>query len=271
MRVLGALVMVGLVAPAAAESVERKPKGTPWIGVGISGSTNYGGVGVTDVFDDTPASLCGLQAGDEIIRIGRADVHNPDELIEIVKAYDVGDKATVAFVRSGEVKTCAAKLTQRIDDPTELLHRRVVDRSIMPFTLTRLSDGTTVDDLSIRGRVTVVAMFATSCDDCATVITDLAEKAVGDLTHVDLIAVSNAGPDTIKAYVQRVGLTGEVATDEGDLVRRYHRTQDDVTILVLDHKGIVKFAAVGAGPDATHLDSAAFCVSRADRARRKAK
>ena len=272
MRVLGALVVVGLAAPVAAETVDRKPKGTPWIGVRITDrDLRYGGVGVTDVFDDTPASLCGLQAGDEIIGLGRADVHGTQELQLVVGAHDVGDKVKVTFVRGGEVKSCRAKLTNRIDDPTELLHRRVVDRPIPPFTLTRLSDGTMVDDLTVRGRVTVLALFTTSCDDCATVITELAENAVGDLTHVDLIAVSNAGADTIEAYVQRVGLTAEVATDEGDLVAKYLGAQDEVTILVVDHKGVVKFAASGAGPDATHLDSAAFCVSRADRARRKAK
>jgi peroxiredoxin len=274
MRVLGALVMVGLGLPAvaAAESVDRKPKGTPWIGVRITDrNLSYGGVGVTDVFDDTPASMCGLQAGDEIIGVGLADVHGSEQLITVVKAYDVGDKVTVTYVRGGGVKRCKARLTQKIDDPTELLHRRVVDRAIPPFALRRVSDGTTVDDLAIRGRVTVLALFTTSCDDCATVITDLAEKAVGDLTHVDLLAVSNSDADTIKAYVQRVGLTAEVASDEGDLVAKYLGAQDEVTILVIDHKGVVKFAASGAGPDATHLDSAAFCVSRADRARRKAK
>src|SRR5688572_24293596 len=141
MRVLGALVVVGLSAPAAAETVDRKPKGTPWIGIGITGANlQYGGVGVTDVFDDTPASLCGLQAGDEIITLGLAQVHGPDELISVVGAYDVGDKVTVTYVRAGDVKTCAARLTPRIDDPTELLHRRVVDRAIPPFTLTKLSD-----------------------------------------------------------------------------------------------------------------------------------
>lgn len=272
MRVLGAALVLAFALPAAAETVDRKPKGTPWIGVGITGNDlRYGGVGITDVFDDTPASMCGLQAGDEIIGLGLADVHGPDELILVVGAHDVGDKVTVTYVRDGGVKRCTAKLTQRIDDPTELLHRRLVDRAIPPFTLERIADGATVDDVSTRGRVTVLALFATSCDDCATVITSLAEKAVGDLTHVDLIAVSNAGPDTIKAYVQRVGLTADVATDEGELLRRYHRVQDEVTILVIDHKGVVKFAASGAGPDGTHLDSAAFCVSRADRARRKAK
>jgi hypothetical protein len=269
MRVLGAVVLVGLVATAAAETAAPEPKGTPWIGVGITDrDLRYGGVGVTDVFDETPASLCGLQTGDEIIGVGLADIHGSNELIMVVGAYDVGDQVTVTYVRDGDVKRCKVELAQRIDDPTELLHRRLVDRAIPPFSLRKVSDGTPVDDVSIRGRVTVLAMFATSCDACATVITDLADKAVGDLTHVDLIAVSGAGADTLKAYVQRVGLTAEVATIESDLAR-YHRVQDEVTILVIDHKGIVRFAASGAGPDATHIDSAAFCVSRADRARRK--
>lgn len=267
MRVLGAALVLAFALPAAAET--PKPRGTPWIGVGISDANlRYGGVAITDVFDETPASLCGLRPGDEIIGVGFADVHGSSELISVVSAYEIGDEVTVTYVRDGDVERCTTTLTQRIDDPTELLHRRVVDRAMPPFRFETLS-GAAVDDLSIRGRVTVLALFATSCDDCATAISDLADKAVGDLTHVDLLAVTAAGPDTIKAYVQRVGLTAEVASDEGDLVRRYHRVQDEVTILVIDHEGIVRYAATGAGPEGSHLDSAAFCVSRADRARKK--
>jgi len=272
MRVLGAmLVLAALGAAAAAETVERKPRGQPWIGVKITDrDLRWGGVGVTDVFDDTPASLCGLRPGDEIIGVGLAEVHGSQELQLVVGAHDVGDRVTVSYVRDGDIKRCTTRLTEKIVDPTELLHRRVVDRAAPPFTLRPLDGGKLIDDVSSRGRVTVLALFSTSCDDCAQVIGELAEKAIGDLTQVDLLAVSNTGKDSLEAYVQRLGLTAAVASDEDDLVSRYLAATDEVTILVIDHEGIVQFAASGAGPDGTHLDGAAFCVSRADRARRKA-
>ena len=90
---------------------------------------------------------------------------------------------------------------------------------------------------------------------------------------IDVYAVTADSDDAIDAYVQRMGLTVEVARDLGDFVQRHLYTFDrtDAAILVIDHKGIVRFAAHGPGVEAAQIDGAAFCVGQSLRARRKAK
>jgi peroxiredoxin len=272
MRVLAAIVVLAsLGAVAAAETSPAKVKVRPWLGISINDSDAvWGGVAVLDVFEDTPASLCGLRPGDEILAIDKIEVHGSSELQTTVGLRAVGNKITVSYVRRGDVHRCKTRLAAQITDATELLQRRLVDRAIPPFTLLRRSDGTTLDDTSTRGHVIVLALFTTACDDCAATIADLATRLAAEETgdSVELHAVSGDGEQAIDAYVQRMGVTADLAIDEGKLVSRYLAERDAVTILVIDHDGIVRFAASGAGPDDTHLDTAAFCASRAERARR---
>ena len=264
MRVAAALLVVVLAATAHAESRVEKP----WLGVSISEHTAYGGVGVLDVYDDTAATRCGLRAGDEIIGIGKTAVRSFDELRLTIGARSVGDRVQIAFVRDGHVRRCKTRLAAEINDPSERLQRRLVDKPVPPLELVRRSDSATIDDVALRGRITVLALFSLACDGCAATITELAKTAAGELASVDVYAVTAGDAGAIDAYVQRLGLTVEIARDEGRLARRFLQVPDEPTILVVDHEGVVRFAASGAGPDGAHLDAAAFCVRRAARALR---
>jgi peroxiredoxin len=276
MRALVSVVVLAWLGHAAAADAETKHRSKvkvkPWLGISINdGDAVWGGVAVLDVFEDTPASLCGLRAGDEILAIDQIEVHGTSELQSTVGGLTVGTKIKVSYVRGGDVRRCKTKLAPQITDPTELLQRRLVDRVIPPFSLVRRSDGATIDDTTTRGHVVVLALFTTSCDACAATIGDLATRlaAEEDGANVELVAVAADGEQAVDAYVQRMGVTADLALDQGKLVSRYVSDRDAVVILVVDHEGVVRFAASGPGPDDTHLDTAAFCASRGEHARRK--
>ncbi len=266
------LTLAFALAGVGVARADDAPAPQPWLGVSISDrGVRWGGIAVMDVFEDTPASLCGLRAGDEIYAIGRREVHGTRELQLAVGAHAVGDKILVEYVRGETLRRCTARLAEAITDPTELIQRRVVDRTIAPFQLERRSDGATFDDASSRGTVLVLALVSSACEACIATVDQLAAEVEG--TGAELYVVTADGEAAADAFVQRTGVTVELALEEpsGGLIERYLADRDDATILLVDHDGVVRFAAVGAGPEAANLDGAAFCAARAERARRKAR
>lgn len=263
-------VLVGMTGIARAG--HSKVKLHAWLGISLDEQDSaWGGVDIYDVFDDTPASLCGLRAGDEILAIDRVDVHGASELQATIAEHDVGDRVTVAYVRRGDVRKCATRLAPQVTDPTELLERRLVGKTVPPLSLTRRGDGSALDDDTIRDRVVVLGLFSTSCDDCAATLSELATRLAADpdARGASFTAVSVGGDAALDAYVQRMGVTVDLASDNGELVRRYLQDIGAVTILVVDHHGVVTFAASGPGPDDTQLDGAVYAASRAECARMK--
>ncbi len=198
-------------------------------------------------------------------------MHGSGELQATVGGHAVGDRVSISYVRRGDVRRCSTRLAPQVTDPTELLQRRLVDKTVPPFVFARRGDATPFEDTSLRGHVVVLGLFTTMCDSCAATLTELADRLAADdgARGVTFTAVAAEGDQAVDAYVQRMGLSVDLASDKGDLVRHYLADRDDVTIVVIDHEGVVRFAASGPGPDDTHLDGAVYCATRAERARHK--
>jgi peroxiredoxin len=263
------LVTAGLLALTGAPAWAETESAQPWLGIRMDQRyAVWGGVAVEIVYPDTAASMCGLRSGDEILSVGRSTVRNSEQLRAEILSRTVGDKLRVTYVRRGDVRRCSARL-QPMLEPSELLHLELVDKAAPAFSLERRSTGGTVDDTSIRGRGVVLALFTTSCDACGDTIAALAGRLVS--ADIDVYAVTSDHPDAIDAYVQRTGMAVEIARDRGELIRRYLDSRLDPVILVIDHKGVVRFAGSGAGVDGVNLEGAELCATRAVRARRKDK
>jgi hypothetical protein len=262
----GLAVAATLLAPAvvAADAPAR-----PWLGVSINdASARWGGVAVLDVFEATPASLCGLRAGDEILAIGDDLVPGTEALRRSVQRRSVGQAVRVQFVRGDQLRSCRTRLAAQVTDPTELLQRRALDRPL-PTLDVALRTGGVLDDAAARGATLVLALFSTACDGCAATVAAVAEQVVGD-TGARLVAVTEDGDAPLAAWVQRHGVTVDTGVDRTTLVRRMLTDAQGVSVLVVDHEGVVRFAASGPGDDGAHLEAAAYCLRRAERARRRA-
>ena len=55
--------------------------------------------------DNAPAAKAGLRQGDRIVRIGDADVREPDDVSTAVNARKPGDKVEIVVVRDGDRRT----------------------------------------------------------------------------------------------------------------------------------------------------------------------
>ncbi len=71
-----------------------------------------GGVLVTSVYEDTPASEGGLRAGDVIVGIGDEDVGDPNDLREALADLEPGE-VSVRIVRDGAEQTLTVELEDR--------------------------------------------------------------------------------------------------------------------------------------------------------------
>jgi serine protease DegQ len=72
-----------------------------------------GGVLITGVLQDGPASSGGIQPGDVVTRIGGKAVTNTAELLDAVAALSPGSTAPIAVQRGGKVVDLTVKVTQR--------------------------------------------------------------------------------------------------------------------------------------------------------------
>jgi S1-C subfamily serine protease len=74
--------------------------------LGVSTNTaGAGGAAIRAVVDNAPAAKAGLRQGDRIVRIGDADVREPDDVSTAVNARKPGDKVEIVVVRDGDRRT----------------------------------------------------------------------------------------------------------------------------------------------------------------------
>ena len=95
----------------------------PWLGVSVSTVTPLvaaskhlsvdSGALIAEVVAGGPAEAAGLQAGDVIIRFADSEISNLTDLIQAIRASQVGEDIDIVFVRGDDTKTTSAQLTER--------------------------------------------------------------------------------------------------------------------------------------------------------------
>lgn len=100
-----------------------------WLGVGIQdvnsdiaeamGLENAGGVLITSVLEDGPASSAGLRQGDVIVEYDGKPMKNASELRLAVARTDPGTRVDMVVMRDGRRKTVDVKLAEREEDSVE--------------------------------------------------------------------------------------------------------------------------------------------------------
>ena len=71
----------------------------PYIGINVGDADNNGGGSVSSVVSGSPADKGGLKQGDIIVKAGDKDVHNGDDLLNVVQTSKVGDKLQLTVKR----------------------------------------------------------------------------------------------------------------------------------------------------------------------------
>ena len=95
----------------------------PWLGVSVSTVTPLvaasehlsvdKGALIAEVVAGGPAEVAGLQTGDVIIRFADKEISNLTDLIQAIRASQIGEEVDIVFVRGDDTKTTSAQLTER--------------------------------------------------------------------------------------------------------------------------------------------------------------
>ncbi len=77
----------------------------PFIGISVGNADNNAGATVSSVVGGSPAEQAGLKQGDVIVKAGSKDIHNADDLLNVVQGSKVGDKLPLTVTRGGSTQT----------------------------------------------------------------------------------------------------------------------------------------------------------------------
>ena len=99
----------------------------PWLGVGLrtvnEGVAAYYGLAVnqgsliTEMVTSSPADKAGLQAGDVITGFGEKEITNTDDLIQAIRASQIGQQVEITYWRGETKHTTYATLIERPSPP----------------------------------------------------------------------------------------------------------------------------------------------------------
>lgn len=70
-----------------------------------------GGAHLTQVVDDGPAAVGGLEVDDVVVQVGVTAVASMGDLVTALRRHDPGDAVRIRFLRNGDVRWCEAELT----------------------------------------------------------------------------------------------------------------------------------------------------------------
>jgi hypothetical protein len=276
------LLALGATATARAES-DVPPPPKPWLGIGFH-EEQFDYPVVSDVHPGTGAASAGLQPNDRILAIDGIDLGPGMSLVELMKMHKVGDRLTLIVERRARNRDRRVRLTPRLTAmPTtdEIIYRRLFDRALPALTLFD-RDGAQVPAAEWTRRPQVWVLFDAGCDRCAGAVASLqAQLAAADdgAAEVPLRAIILGRHEELGAFLARIPVLGTVwRTERGDPedramaygIYRYflsgiEDTSNDGVMLVVDHRGIVRFATSISAGDAA-LEGACAAAARAARA-----
>jgi hypothetical protein len=275
------LVLAMASASVRAET-DAPPPPKPWLGIGFS-EDGFGLPTVSDVHPGTGAAAVGLQPNDTIVSIDGTLLGPGATLPELITKHKVGDRVVLVVRRQGQYGERSVRLAPRLSAmPTtdELVYRRLFDRALPSLTFFDRHGGVVPSgDWTRRPQAWVV--FDAHCDTCSEAATTLrrrlAESEDG-AADVPMRAIILGGSEEVGAYLARVPVMGTVwRVERGDdpddpraaNILRYFLSgvdfHNDGVILVVDHRGIVRFATSISTGDAAH-EGACAAAARAARA-----
>ena len=94
----------------------------PWLGVWsrtvdplLAAAMNLSvdrGALILEVIADSPADTAGLREDDIIIRLGGQEVSDIADLVQAIRASEIGEEVEIVFVRGEDIKTTSARLVE---------------------------------------------------------------------------------------------------------------------------------------------------------------
>ena len=269
LRSLAASSLVCLVAiatPAAAETGAP----WPWLGISFPGS-NHEPIRVTEVYPATGAARAGVLVDDEIVAIDGHALRSGDDLRSRVRSHTAGDRITVTVVRGGHELTLEALLGPQ-PSASELLELRLLGAPLPPMRVvdrhagprpravydgwrhdTQLPPLPAYDPRAHSGhdgRPAMLVVFDATCEPCGSAAAALIQDVADAGSSIAVRTVVVGAADEVASYLARVPITGTVGRwDPGEgprgtaVLSGLVGPRGEGAILVVDHAGVVQFAA----------------------------
>lgn len=247
------IALLCVAGSARAERIVRVAEPPAWIGVGIdSGEV---GVVVTDVVEEAPAQAAGLLPGDEIFAVDGLRVAEPAELQQRIRSRHAGQEVVLGVLRDKRDFTVRVKL-ESMPDRNEILRRRLVDKPAPAFEV-KVLDGRAKGKLSsLRGKVVLVEFWSTFCAACEATHASLSQLASSRARDgLVVLAISRESEASLKHYLNKHKPDFAVARDvDGEASKAFY-AQEIPTLVVIDRRGIVRFAGVSEDPARSRLSA----------------
>jgi peroxiredoxin len=226
---------------------------TAWLGVGID--RGEVGVLVTDVVDEAPAHTAGLLPGDEIVAIDGSRVAEPVDLQRRIRAKRAGQKVELRVLRDDRDFRVRVAL-EPMPDRNEILRRRLVDKPAPAFDLEVIGGNQKGALRDLRGKVVLVEFWSTFCAACEashTALSELASSRARD--GLAVLVISRESEAVLKHYLGKHRPEFTVARDADGEASKAFYAQEIPTLVVIDRRGIVRFAGVREDPARSRLSA----------------
>ncbi|MCA9011041.1 MAG: PDZ domain-containing protein [Planctomycetaceae bacterium] len=96
---------------ASAGHEESSDEGTPVLGVVVAGHNDREGAEVVRVWPGSPAAKAGLQAGDQILKVGDQTIRSPESLRSAVLQHTPGEHISIEFTREDQSQSLDVELS----------------------------------------------------------------------------------------------------------------------------------------------------------------
>ncbi len=227
-------VLFALTLGASAHAEARKG----WLGVALEATKT--GVRVQRVLAKSPAELAGVRAGDVVRRIDEKAVSAPTDVTGTVAKHAPGDTVLLTLVRDKIEVPLRVKLTAKV---------RAEDLAgkFLPGLDLETVRGDPVTSEALRGKVSLVYVFATWCGSCRATMPRVSAwqtKFAG--RGFRAVGVGVDGKGELDAYAKENDLKFSVGVTQDALTR--FGVESIPTLFLVDRRGMVRDVVIGAEP-----------------------
>lgn len=264
---VGVGIGVALGAGVARADVDEP---IPWLGISFTAAPGQA-LMVTEVYPGTGAARAGVAAGDQVVGIDGAPLMSDEDLKLRVRRHPVGDRIRVHLVRDGQDLTLVARLGA-IPAAGELLELRLLGSILPPMALVDRHDRSPV---SLAGRPALLVVFDARCEPCGGAASGLVAAAADAGAAIAVRTVIVGSEDEVASYLVRNPVTGAIvrwdAASDGlrGAAVLSGLGRGEGAVLVVDHTGVIQFAASTADPGDVQVGALAAAARAQQRWRRR--
>jgi S1-C subfamily serine protease len=116
---LASLCMLAVAGLCRADDAKKDDKKSdePKSGfLGVMIDEQDGKVVISEVIPDSPAAKAGLKSGDVVFKVGKEEIKDQQNLVEMISKHKPGDKVSVVIKRDGKEQTIDVTLGERPND-----------------------------------------------------------------------------------------------------------------------------------------------------------